>query len=243
MKINGPLRDQSENEFYLLDALETLQTSEAKDSWRVLRIQSELVDGFENLRNLGPAVSIFGSARLNNDSDYYQKTQHLAHRLSASGLTILTGGGGGIMEAANKGAKQGGGFSVGLNIDLPQEQEANHYQDLSLAFRYFFVRKLMLVRYSFAYIFSPGGFGTLDEFFNIVTLTQTEKVTKAPIILFGVKHWLPLVEWIKNTLLQEGYLSEKDDSLFFLSDDREAIITRIVDYAKKNKLLPSSDPK
>jgi len=201
--------------------IEDLRKSE---TWRVFRIQSELVEGFETLYDLGPAVTVFGSARLTEDSYYYHQAVRVGKMLADAGFSVITGGGPGIMEAANKGAKLGKGKSVGLNIHLPHEQTQNTYQDLSLSFRYFFVRKLMFVKYAMAYVIFPGGFGTMDEMFEALTLVQTGKITDAfPIILFGVEYWKGLLDWMKTTLVAEGTISETDFSLFHLVDDASEV--------------------
>ena len=196
--------------------MEDLKTSE---TWRIFRIQSELIDGIETLNELGPAVTIFGSARLKPDTRYYQAVEKVAYNLSRAGFSIITGGGPGIMEAANKGGFDGKGESVGLNIQLPHEQNPNTYQDISLDFRYFFVRKLMFVKYSIAYIIAPGGFGTLDELFEALTLIQTEKIRHFPVILMGKDYWGGLIEWLRQTMLANGCIDEADLDLFYVCDD------------------------
>lgn len=193
------------------------------DGWRVLRIQAEIVDGFENLKQLGKAVTIFGSARTSASDPYYQKAVDTARLLSEQGISIITGGGGGIMEAGNLGAQQGkNGKSAGMNIELPKEQTPNLYQDISLEFRYFFVRKLMLVRYSKAFLVFPGGFGTLDELFDILTLIQTEKVKNFPVILVGKSFWQPMLHFIENSL-KPAYINNNDTDLFQVLDKPEEI--------------------
>lgn len=206
--------------------MEDFKTSEA---WRVFRIQSELIDGIETLNDLGPAVSIFGSARLPEQSPYYQDAITVAHNLSRAKFSVISGGGPSIMAAANKGAFQQGGQSVGLNIDLPFEQTPNPTQDISLTFRYFFVRKLMFVKYSMGYVVFPGGFGTLDEFFEALTLIQTKKIRHFPIILFGSSYWAGLIEWIKDQVLEIGCISEEDLDLFYIVDTPEEVLP-IIQY-------------
>jgi len=201
--------------------MEDLKTSEA---WRVFRIQAELIDGIETLNNLGPAVSIFGSARLPNNSPYYQDAITVAHDLSHAKFSVISGGGPSIMEAANKGAYQQGGLSVGLNIALPHEQTPNPAQDISLTFRYFFVRKLMFVKYSMGYVVFPGGFGTLDEFFESLTLIQTQKIRRFPVILYGSSFWTGLIDWLKDQVLIEGCISEEDLDLFYIVDTPEEVL-------------------
>ncbi len=195
--------------------IEDLKKSE---TWRVFRIQSELVEGFETLYDLGPAVSIFGSARLKEDSFYYQQAFTLSRMLSESGFSVITGGGPGIMEAANRGAKLGKGKSVGLNIELPAEQHPNDYLDISLSFRYFFIRKLMFIKYALAFIIFPGGFGTIDELFEAMTLAQTEKIGDFPIILFGREYWQGLIDWMKNSPVRTGALRREDFAFFEIVD-------------------------
>jgi hypothetical protein len=205
--------------------MEDLQTSE---TWRVFRIQGELIDGIETLNALGPAVTVFGSSRLTPASPYYQAAQDLAHRLAQGGLSVITGGGPGIMAAANRGCHGNGGKSVGLNIRLPREQQANPFQDIHLEFRYFFVRKLMFVKYAVAYVIFPGGFGTLDELFEILTLIQTRKLRKElPVVLFGTEYWDELINF--DTLVRYGTISADDLRLFHRTDsvdDAFAFVTR-----------------
>ena len=193
------------------------------DSWRVLRIQSEIVDGFESLKDLGVAVTMFGSARLAPSDPHYQLAVETARLLSEKSISVITGGGGGIMEAGNLGAQKGkNGKSAGMNIELPREQKPNLYQDLSLEFRYFFVRKLMLVRYSKAFLVFPGGFGTLDELFDILTLIQTEKIKNFPVVLVGKKFWAPLQTFISQQLSPQ-MISPQDQDLFWVCDDPQEI--------------------
>jgi uncharacterized protein (TIGR00730 family) len=195
--------------------MEDLKTSE---TWRVFRIQSELVEGFETLNDLGPAVTIFGSSRFTKESEYYADAVSLAKMLADDGFAVITGGGPGIMEGANKGAKKGKAHSVGLNIEIPSEQVPNKYQDVSLSFRYFFIRKLMFIKYAVAYIIFPGGFGTMDEFFEALTLSQTKRIQSFPILLYGTEYWKGLIEWMKNTLVKRGAVQREDLSLFTLVD-------------------------
>lgn len=195
--------------------IEDLKKSE---TWRVFRIQSELVDGFETLHDLGPAVSVFGSSRLKEDSFYYQQALTLSRMLSDNGFSVITGGGPGIMEAANRGAKMGKSKSVGLNIELPHEQSPNHYLDISLSFRYFFIRKLMFIKYAVAFVIFPGGFGTADELFEALTLAQTGKIESFPIILFGREYWQGLIDWMKKVPVSKGTLSPDDFSFIHLVD-------------------------
>jgi len=180
------------------------------DPWRVMRIQAEFVEGFGTLAELGPAVSVFGSARLKPDSDFYRKGVELGRLLAEAGYAVITGGGPGTMEAANKGAYQAGGTSVGLGIELPFESGLNPYVDLGVNFRYFFARKTMFVKYAQGYVVLPGGFGTLDELFEAVTLAQTQKITSFPVVLLGTKFWAPLIGFIHDTLYAEGMIGERD---------------------------------
>ena len=206
----------------------------ARDSWRVLRIQSEIVDGFENLKKLKSTVSMFGSARAPADSPNYEKSYELAKLLSTNGISVISGGGPGLMEAFNKGAQAGKkGTSVGLNIELPFEQDSNNYQDIDLEFRYFFVRKLMFVRYADAYIFCPGGFGTLDELFDVVTLIQTKKIQHSPVILVGKQYWKGMVEWMEKTMLKNNYIDERDILQIHVLDDPKEIIKVIKEAWKE----------
>ena len=200
--------------------MEDLKTSE---TWRVFRIQSELVEGFETLNEIGPAVTIFGSARLSAGNKYYDDALAVAKMLADDGFAIITGGGPGVMEGANKGAKKGKARSVGLNIEIASEQHPNKYQDLSLSFRYFFIRKLMFIKYAMAYIIFPGGFGTMDEFFEALTLAQTKKIGTFPIILYGSAYWKGLIDWMKNTLVTNGTIAREDFSLFSIVDSAEEI--------------------
>ncbi len=213
--------------------MEDLRTSE---TWRIFRIQSELIDGIETLNELGPAVTVFGGARLSRESPYYRMTEEFAHKLSEAGFAVITGGGPGIMEAANKGCRGGRGKSVGLNITLPHEQHSNDYHDISLTFRYFFVRKLMFVKYCIAFVICPGGFGTLDELFEALTLVQTERIRRFPIVLLGSEYWHGLVDWMKNRMLAEGYIDERDLRLFQACDDADEvariIMTHYVEISK-----------
>lgn len=213
--------------------MEDLKTSE---TWRIFRIQAELIDGIETLSDLGPAVTVFGSARLGEDSPYYGATRELCRRLSAAGFAVVTGGGPGLMEAANRGAHGGHGRSVGLNILLPHEQHSNPYLDTSMSFRYFFVRKLMFVKYSIAFVICPGGFGTLDEFFEALTLIQTQKIRRFPVILLGSEYWAGMVGWLRTRMLAEGCIDEADLDLFQVCDDPEEaanlIMTHYVEISK-----------
>jgi uncharacterized protein (TIGR00730 family) len=199
------------------------------DAWRALRIMGEFIEGFDGLARLGPAVSIFGSARTEPDDPMYQRARDLAARLSHNGFTIITGGGPGIMEAANRGAKEAEGISVGLAIDLPREKGPNPYVDLAQYFRYFFVRKTMFVKYAQAFVIFPGGFGTFDELFESLTLVQTGKIDHFPIILFGSDYWAGLIEWLRNQVVPDGNVSESDLEIFRVSDDIDEIVHLITE--------------
>jgi len=194
------------------------------EAWRMFRIISEFTEGFDKLSGLGFGISIFGSAQTLPDNPYYKKAEEIGRRLAKEGYSIITGGGPGVMEAANKGAFESGSKSVGLNIDLPHEQNPNPYQNKKLEFRYFFVRKVMFVKYSMGYVCMPGGFGTLDEFFESLTLMQTNKIYPMPLILFGCEYWHGLYEWIKNTLLDNGAISQQDLQLVCMTDDVEEVV-------------------
>ena len=209
---------------YLLDAITM------NDSWRLFKILAELVDGFETLAEIYPAVTIFGSARVKPGDEIYERTVTIARKLAENGFNVLTGGGPGIMEAGNKGAREGGARSVGLNIELPMEQEPNPYSNVKLDFQYFFVRKVMFVKYGQAYIGMPGGFGTLDEIFEALTLIQTHRIKPFPVILVGKDYWSGLVDWIQNTLLTRQYISEEDMDLFTILDDPDEVVHTIKRY-------------
>jgi len=203
------------------------------ETWRVFRIMSEFVEGFETLKDLGPAISIFGSARTSKDNWSYKATLKVATMLAQQGFAIISGGGPGIMEAANRGARMGKGVSVGLNIKLPEEQVPNRYQDVSLTFRHFFARKVMFVKYASGYVIMPGGFGTLDEFFESLTLIQTAKIRRFPVVLMGRKYWEGLVRWMEQTLVEEGTISASDLNLFYLADHPEDAVEYIVKFHRK----------
>ncbi len=212
------------------------------DSWAIFKIMGEFVNGFEKMSAIGPCVSIFGSARTKADNKYYQLAQSIAHKIVDAGYGVITGGGPGIMEAGNKGAHIGGGTSVGLNIDLPFEQHDNPYidNDKSLDFDYFFVRKVMFVKYSQGFVVMPGGFGTLDELFEAITLIQTNKIAKFPIILVGTEFWKDLMVWVKNTLLEKfGNISAKDLDLIHLVDTEDEVISVLDAFYKEAMLSPN----
>ena len=200
------------------------------ESWRMFRILSELTEGIDKLADLGHAVSIFGSARLEPGNPHYQQAVEIAQSLAKNNFDIITGGGPGIMEAANKGALDEEVKSVGLNINLPQEQAPNPYQNISLDYRYFFVRKVMFVKHSMGYVIMPGGFGTLDEFFEALTLMQTEKIFPMPLILFGVDFWRGLIDWLRETMLANGTISEEDFEFIRLTDDIDEVVSIMVKH-------------
>lgn len=189
-----------------------------EDTWRIFRIMSEFVDGFETLSKAGKAVSIFGSSRFKPDNKYYKMAEETAYLLAKEGYAIITGSGPAIMEAANKGAKRAKGVSIGLNIQIPMEQEPNKYVDTFLDFRYFFVRKVMFVKYAKAFIIMPGGYGTLDEFTEAINLIQTERIQKFPVIMMGSEYWKGLIDWLKSTVLKSGAVSKEDFKLFTVVD-------------------------
>ncbi|GAB3301017.1 TIGR00730 family Rossman fold protein [Geodermatophilus aquaeductus] len=197
------------------------------DPWRVLRIQSEFVEGFGLLAELPRAVSVFGSARTRPDHPHYEAGVRIGAALARAGYAVITGGGPGAMEAANRGASEAGGLSVGLGIELPFEQELNEWVDVGISFRYFFVRKTMFVKYAQAFVILPGGFGTLDELFEALTLVQTRKVTRFPVVLFGTQYWSGLVDWIRGSLLESGTISARDLDLFTVTDDVDEVLRLI----------------
>ena len=204
------------------------------DSWRLFRIMSEFVDGFDTLSNLPhPAVSFFGSARTRPGDKYYQLTVDIARSLAEAGYPIMTGGGPGIMEAANKGAAEADGISIGLNIDLPHEQEPNPFTNMPLNFKYFFVRKVMFIKYAMAFVCMPGGFGTLDELFESLTLMQTNRIKAFPVILVGKDYWDGMVEWIRAKLIEDKYIDKEDVFYFNLFDDPDEIVS----YIRKTVIL------
>jgi len=217
-----------------------LQSSQ-EDLWRVFRIMAEFVDGFETMSKIKPSVLIFGSARSKPEDKYYKLTEEVAKELVKKGFGITTGGGPGIMEAGNKGAMEAGGSSTGINIELPFEQSANPYidNDKLLNFRYFFVRKLMFFKYAQGYILMPGGFGTIDEGFEVLTLIQTCKTNKFPIVFMGKEFWGGLIDWVKESQLKAGYISPEDLDLFSVTDDPKEAAQIMFDFHKGKKLTPN----
>jgi hypothetical protein len=204
-----------------------------QETWRVFRIMSEFVDGFEFLSRQGPAVSVFGSTRTKPKDKYYQLAFELAKALVKEGYAVITGAGPGIMEAANKGANQARGNSIGLNIELPSEQKPNAYITKLLSFRYFFCRKVMFAKYSKALILFPGGFGTLDEFFELIALIQTKRIEPLPVICVGRKYWMSLLRWMKENLLKAGRISKKDLKIFVIVDSVEDVLANIKKFYRK----------
>jgi uncharacterized protein (TIGR00730 family) len=215
--------------------------SKAHSSWQIFKIMAEFVDGFESLAKAGPCISIFGSARTKPGAPYYELATEIAKRLAEEGFGIISGGGPGIMEAANKGAQLAGGKSVGLNIELPFEQHSNPYidRDKSLNFDYFFVRKVMFGKYSQGFIMMPGGFGTLDEFFEVATLVQTGKMKDSPMILVGTQYWKGLLDWMSTTMLDAGNISPDDVNLFKIVDTAEEVAQHMLEFYKKHPLAPN----
>ncbi len=194
------------------------------DAWRALRIMGEFVEGFDSLAHLGPAITIFGSARVKADDPTYKAAEELAAKFARAGITVITGGGPGIMEAANKGAAEAGGVSVGLGIELPHEQGINKYCNLALNFRYFFVRKTMFVKYAQGFVIFPGGFGTFDELFESLTLVQTGKIDHFPVILWGSDYWKPLIDWLSDQVAGDAMIARADLELFRLTDDNDQVV-------------------
>ncbi|MHB1051557.1 MAG: LOG family protein [Thiobacillus sp.] len=211
----------------------------ARESWRMLGIMAEFVEATERLASIRPAVSIFGSARTPPDHAYYMLTEEIARKLSDSGFSVISGGGPGIMEAANKGAYFGKSPSIGLNIQLPHEQSGNAYQDISQTFKHFFARKVMFVKFAAAYVVMPGGFGTLDELSEALTLIQTGKIPRIPIILVGASFWSGLIEWFKATLTEEGMIAAEDIDLMQIIDTPQEVVDAIFNHYEKRGFMPS----
>jgi uncharacterized protein (TIGR00730 family) len=211
----------------------------ARESWRMLGIMAEFVEATERLASIRPAVSIFGSARTAPDHAYYILTEEIARKLSDAGFSVISGGGPGIMEAANKGAYFGKSPSVGLNIQLPHEQAGNPYQDISQTFQHFFARKVMFVKFAAAYVVMPGGFGTLDELSEALTLVQTAKIPRIPIVLVGSKFWTGLLDWFKTTLVDEGMIAPEDLDLMLIIDEPDQVVDAIFSHYEKRGFMPS----
>lgn len=212
---------------YLIDDLSM------QESWRLFKIMSEIVDGFETLSEIGPAVSMFGSARVKPDSPLYKKTEQFSKELSEAGFSVITGGGPGLMEAGNKGAFENGGESIGLHIHLPMEQHNNQFMNIRSDFRYFFIRKLMFIKYALAYVALPGGYGTLDELAEALVLIQTHRIKPFPIVLFGKKFWGGLVDWFKDQMVTNEFCKEEDLDLFMVTDDTKEGVA----YIKKHVII------
>jgi uncharacterized protein (TIGR00730 family) len=213
--------------FFMID----IPDSPVRDLWRIFRVMAEFTEGFEELASVGPAVSIFGSARARPDERYYKLAEQTASGLTKAGFTIITGGGGGIMEAANKGAAEAGGQSIGLNIELPVEQVPNEYQNISLNFRYFFVRKVMFLKYAHGFVVFPGGYGTMDEFFESLVLIQTLRQATFPVILMCTEYWAGLVEWLRTKMLGEhNYITPEDLNVFTMVDDVQTAVRIIKEF-------------
>ncbi len=236
------MKTQNEEKIRKAFATKDWNDIKAQDSWHIFKIMSEFVEGFERMSSIGPCVSIFGSARTKPDNNYYLLAEDIAYKLVLEGYGIITGGGPGIMEAANKGAKRGNGKSVGLNITLPFEQKPNDFidRDKSIDFNYFFVRKTIFLKYSQGFIGMPGGFGTMDELFEALTLVQTHKIAEFPVVLVGKTYWEGLLAWIKSTMLeQEHNISAKDLDLFKIVDTADEAVKHIVDFYSKYLLKPN----
>jgi uncharacterized protein (TIGR00730 family) len=212
---------------YVVDALSI------EESWRIFRIMAEFVEAIEALSQIKRAVTIFGSARIRPGDPYYAKAEHLTRRLAEKGFSIITGGGPGIMEAANKGAAEAGGTSVGMNIHLPLEQKPNPYANLSIDYKYFFIRKVMFVKYAVAYVILPGGFGTMDELFEALTLIQTKRIKSFPVILMGSEYWKGLIDWLRDTLLRQDRITPEDLDIIRVIDD----VDEVVNYIRKFVIL------
>ncbi len=204
-----------------------------EDPWRIFRIMAEFVDSFEVMSRVGPAVTVFGSARMKRSDPYYHAAVALGRELARHGFAVITGGGPGIMEAANKGAALAGGKSVGLNIELPMEQKGNRYTNIPLHFHYFFARKVCFVKYSCGFVFMPGGFGTLDEFAEVSTLVQTQRIPRFPLILFGKSFWRGLLDWMRHQMLERDFISPEDLELYLLTDKVDEAMEAILDYERR----------
>ena len=226
MEIKGKGKNKSNHRTrYVINQLEK------EESWRLFRIIGEFVEGFDVLPNYLPAVTVYGSARTKPGDPDYETSRKLGRRLAECGYTVITGGGPGAMEAANRGAHEAGGASIGLNVELPREQKPNAYLNLSLSFRYFFVRKVMLVKYATAFILLPGGFGTLDEMFEVLTLVQTHKIAPFPIVMLGKEYWQGLVQWMEKEMLGRGLIAPEDLNLFHVTDDVEEAVRLVESFS------------
>jgi len=214
-------RKRLEEKQYLIDHLSPAE------SWRIFRIMAEFVDAIDTLSRVGRAVSIFGSARTPPEDPYYEKARYIAEKLAKAGFTVITGGGPGIMEAANKGATEAGGTSIGMNIELPYEQKPNPYANIAISYHYFFVRKVMFVKYAMAYVILPGGFGTMDEFFEALTLIQTRHIRSFPVVLMGSEYWGGLINWLKDSMLKERMIDKEDLDIFQVIDDPDEVVRYI----------------
>lgn len=235
------LDDQKSFSDKLNDQQEHPHDTLSRDMWSVFRIMGEFVEGYDKLYRIGPCISIFGSARFDKENKYYKVAVETAKEVTKQGFGVITGGGPGIMEAANKGANNGKGKSVGLGIEIPHEQGINSFvdKDLGIVFKYFFARKVMFVKYAQGFIVFPGGFGTLDEFFEAMTLIQTNKILKFPVVLMGTDYWSGLIDWIKNTMVKEGTISEEDLDLFHLTDDTKEAVDIICEFYREHRLRPN----
>lgn len=237
------MENSTSDEERIRKALSTKNWNDIKatDSWQIFKIMSEFVEGFEKMAQIGPCVSVFGSARTKQNHEYYKLAEEISFKLTRAGYGVISGGGPGIMEAANKGAKAGGGKSVGLNIELPFEQHPNPYidNDKLISFKYFFVRKVMFLKYSQGFVAMPGGFGTMDELFEALTLIQTNKIAKYPIILVGKNYWQGLVDWWKARVLADGYISPEDMDFFQVVDTSDDVIKIINEFYSKYTLKPN----
>ena len=206
------------------------------ESWRMFRIMGELVEGFDHLSDVTPAVTIYGSARLKPNTELYSQTKEIAYLLGKAGFSIMTGGGPGVMEAANKGAFEAGAKSVGLNISLPEEQETNAFTTVSITFHHFFVRKVMLVKYATAFVIMPGGLGTIDELTEVLTLIQTEKIKPFPVILFSSDYWHDFLNWLEKTVLGHGFISEEDVDLLRICDTPAEVVSAVDNWYTRQEL-------
>lgn len=204
-----------------------------EDPWRIFKIMSEFVDGFDVLSRVGDAVTIFGSSRITPDNKYYKLGEEVAYLLAKEGYAIITGSGPGMMEAANKGARRAKGQSIGLNIQLPSEQKSNPYVDTLLEFSYFFVRKVMFVKYAKAFVIMPGGYGTLDEFSEAINLIQTERISRFPVVLFGKEYWQGMLDWMKDTVLKNGCISKEDLNIFVVADSPKEVVSLIKRFYRR----------